>query len=347
MAQLRIGLVGYGSWTRGAYVQALQHDGRVAVVSVVAPSRGSRDRATRELGSNVQVFEKLEQLLNGPSLDALMIAVPDTQHESALLQGLDSGLAVFYEPPISDQRDRLQPVMRRLLAADQITFADLELGLIPVVTRAAQLVRENALGSVRTASIRLESNWGPVPDYDLCNFNHMSTWYVDVLNRILSACPRRVLILDGHGTAGRRQSHGIGHLDYGGVTGTVQANISSVGELSLSIEINGDAGDLKADLLSGDLQIRTRDRGDWASESWPAIKPYADWPGMHECVSAFLDAVENNEPGVNNAMRVAHLQLVGLAAEASKDSGTWADVADVASIDAVGTDSTLACSGAH
>lgn len=334
MAQLRIGLVGYGAWTRSAYVPALQHDGRAAIASVVAPSQGSRDRAIQELGSDVQVFEELGQLLYGPSLDALMIAVPDTQHETALLEGLDSGLAVFYEPPLSNQRDRLQPVMRQLLAADQITFADLELALIPVVTRAAQLVQEHALGAIQTASIRLESNWGPVPNYDLCNFNHLSTWYVDVLNRILAKTPDRVLIVDGYGTAGRRQSQGMGHLDYGGVTGTVQANIASVGGLLLSIEVNGDDGDLKGDLLSGGMLIRTRSKPDWVTESWPAIQPYADWPGMHECISAFLDAVENNEPGVNNATPVAHLQLVGLAAEASKDSGTWADVGDIASIEA-------------
>ena len=50
---------------------------------------------------------------------------------------------------------------------------------------------------------------------------------------------------------------------------------------------------------------------------------------MHEFVSSFLDALESRQPSSTKAGVVAQLHLVGLAVEASKDLGAWAEVEDV------------------
>jgi len=223
-------------------------------------------------------------------------------------------------------------MLKLLIKAPRVTFADLELGLTPVVRRASQLVQENKIGRVQTAAIRLQSSWGSVPDYDLCNFNHLCTWYVDVLNRILNTSPKRMLLLDGSGTSGRRQNHSIAHLDYDGIWGTLQANITSVGELEAGIEINGNDGDLIADILNGVIRYRTRLNPEWTVEQHPALQPHAGWPGMYESIAAFLNALGTGESSVNGALTMVKLQLIGLAAEKSKDSGTWADVQDIDSI---------------
>ncbi|MFC1724617.1 Gfo/Idh/MocA family protein [candidate division KSB1 bacterium] len=329
MAKIRIGLIGYGSWTRNAYLPALKLDTRADIISAAASSEDTRQLIRNELGSDINVYDGIERLLNGQEIDAVMIAVPDSIHEHTLSAALNSNVAVFYEPPVTDTRQRLLPMLSCLLASNQITFADLELGFIPAVTRASELVQTDTIGKIQTASIRLQSGWGPVPNYNLCNFNHLCTWYVDVLNRILDASPRRVLLLDGYGTPGRRQNHSIGHLDYDGVWGTLQANIASVGELEITVEINGDAGDLYINILNGEIRFRSRLNSNWTIEHLPALTPYADWPGMHESISTFLDAVEKGHSTINNALAMTELQLVGLAAEESRDSGTWAEVKDI------------------
>ncbi len=61
----------------------------------------------------------------------------------------------------------------------------------------------------------------------------------------------------------------------------------------------------------------------------PAIQPYADWPGMHESISCFLDGVESGLPSFANAAVVANLHLIGLASEESKETGTWAKVKEI------------------
>jgi hypothetical protein len=74
---------------------------------------------------------------------------------------------------------------------------------------------------------------------------------------------------------------------------------------------------------------------------------------MNECVSAFLDAVGGapliesppaapdvdtlrealgSGPLAADAPAVAHLHLIGLAAEASKDSGGWAQIEKISAL---------------
>ena len=351
----RVGLIGYGGWTRMAYVPALRRDGRARIISAAAPSDATQQRIRAELGDEVAVFASAAELLSGPPVDAVFIAVPDDVHEEALNAALDAGVAIFYEPPVANERQRIRPMLTRLLDASQVAHADLEIGFIPVFVEAARRVQAGILGQVRTARIHQQSNWGANAASGLSTLNHLAPWYVDALNRILGATPRRVFVLDGGGLPGRAQRQSQGHLDYGGVWGTVQVNLGSVIELETTIEVSGDEGDLWVDIFTGELRQRTLQQSDWSSERVPESEPRAGWPGMNECVSAFLDAVGGapliesppaapdvdtlrealgSGPLAADAPAVAHLHLIGLAAEASKDSGGWAQIEKLSALQA-------------
>ncbi len=335
---IRVGLVGYGGWARVALAPALQRDGRARIVSAAAPSAATQQRIGVELGADVAIFSGTHDLLAGPPIDAAFIAVPEAVHEEATRAALDAGVAIFYEPPLANERQRIRPMLTRLLNAPQITHADLEIGFIPVFVEAVKRVRSGILGQIRTAHIRLQSNWGSVPASDICTINHLIPWYVDALNRIFDATPRRALVLDGDGLPGRAQRHSQGHFDYDGAWGAFQVNLGSVVDLESTIEVNGDDGDLLVDIFTGELRLRTRQESDWSLERVPALEPRAGWPGMHENVSAFLDAVAGGPPDSalepTAARAVAQLHLIGLAAEASKDTGAWAEVEDLSTLKA-------------
>jgi predicted dehydrogenase len=323
---IRVGLIGYGGWARTAYMPSLHRDGRAHIVSAAAPSPATQQRIRDELGPAVAVFSGPQALLSGPPVDAVFIAVSEAAHEPAMAAALDAGVAIFYEPPLANRRQNMRPMMDRLLAAPQVTHADLEIGFMPVVGEAARRVAGATLGRVRTARIRLNASWGADPASDLCTMNHLAPWYVDTLNRILGKTPKRILVLDGEGLPGRAQTHSQAHFDYAGVWATFQANLGSVVQLETTIEINGDDGDMVVDIFAGTLRQRTRDEKNWSMDHIPAIEPVAGWPGMHECISAFLDAVSGGPPNTTDARTVTQLHLVGLAAEESKDSGTWAEI---------------------
>lgn len=329
MSDLRIGLIGYGQWTRHALAPALRRDGRTRIVAAAAPSTASRGRIAQELGPEVRVFDGFEELLNGPDVDAVMIATPDRLHEETLTASLERGVAVFYEPPVSDRRDRIRPMLTRLMTAPQITHADLELGYTPVILTAAELARDGALGRIQTVSIRLQAPWGALPDSDLCLAHLLAPWYVDALNVLIGRNPLRVLVMDGFGRKGRRQNQCLVQFDYDGVWGVLHASVASVGRLEVHLEVNGDDGDLAVDLFEGELRLRTRAAPSWSARSIPPAMPVLEWPGEQESVTAFIDAVESGKPGRTAAAALARLHLVGLAAEASKDMGVWVDVEDI------------------
>ena len=332
----RVGLIGYGSWTRVAYVPALRRDGRAEIVSAAAPSEATQERIREELGPEAAVFSSAEALLGGPPVNAVFVAVSDAAHEEAIGAALDAGVPVFYEPPLANVRQRIRPMVKRLLNAPQVTHADLEIGFIPAFVEAARRVQSGVIGQLRTVSVRLQCSWDANLEADLSTLNHIAPWYVDALNRVVGGIPSRALILEGSGLPGSAQRQCQGIYDYGGVWGTVQVNLGSVVELETTVEANGDDGDLLVDLFSGALRQRTRANNEWSVEQIAESEPRAGWPGMNECVSAFLNAVAGETPSdtvpAADAPAVAQLHLIGMAAEASKESGGWADIEAVSAL---------------
>ena len=329
MAELRVGLIGYGGWARTAYVPALRLDGRAAIVAAAAPSAETRERVQADLGPELAVYESHVALLGGADIDAALIAVPNPMHEATVRAALDAGVPFLYEPPVAGRAERVRPMLRDLLAAPQITHADLELGYLPVLARLRELVAAGDVGEPQTVGIRLHAAWGSSTDAELGGVFHLAPWYLDALDHAVGSHPSRVLVLDGRGRPGRMQAYAIAILDYAGVWGPFQMNLAAAGDLQTELEVNGADGDVVADLMEGELRVRTRQQPHWRTETVPALQPHAGWPGMHECVRAFLDAVESGETSPTGPETLAAHHLTGLAAEASMDSGGWAAISPV------------------
>ena len=334
MSDIRIGLIGYGGWTRLAFVPALRQHQRARIVSAAAFSEASQDRIREELGPDVQVYGGFEALLNGPEVDAVMMAIPDSIHEAAMNAVLDAGVAAYYEPPLADSPDGIRGMLKRLVAAGQVTHGDLEIGFATVVHRAAELLRQGAVGALQAVHLKLRSDWAGFGGPDLCLAHHLGSWYVDGLNSMLGRSPERVLVMDGHGQAGRRQFHSLVQFDYGGLWGTIHLNINSADKLETTIEVTGDDGDLLIDYFRNTIQLRSKSDSDGeAVHVKPAMPVVGGWPGEAESVAEFLDAVEKGTPNRTDGRMAAQLYLTGLAIEQSKETVGWVEIEDAAAID--------------
>ena len=330
MTSVRVGLIGYGGWSRIAFVPALRQHDRVVIVSAAAFSEASQDRIREELGPDVQVYGGYEELLDGPGLDAVMLAIPDGLHEAAMNAVLDAGIAAYYEPPLADEPDGIRRMLKRLITADQVTHGDLEIGYATVIHRAAELLRQGAVGAPQTVHLKLRSNWAGFGGPDLCLAHHLGPWYVDGLNSIVGRSPGRVLVMDGHGQAGRRQFHSLVHFDYDGLWGTIHLNIDSVDTLETTIEVTGDEGDLVVDYFRNTIQLRSKTGPEGETiRVKPAMPVVGGWPGEAESVADFLDSVAKGTPNRTDARMAAGLYLTGLAIERSKETGGWVEVEEV------------------
>ncbi|MEW7280295.1 Gfo/Idh/MocA family oxidoreductase [Aquimarina sp. 2201CG1-2-11] len=324
MSKIKIGIIGFGNWVKDSYLPALEYDGRAQVVAISAKSDKTIKCIESKYGDTIDVYNNYEDLLNSTLVDAVMIAVPDHLHGTVILKAIASGKPFFYEPPIGHTRELIAKVLQGLKDATQITHADLELALIPVIPKVSSILKTGVLGEVQSVAISLKSNWGAEPNEDTNVINRLTLWYVHVLNTILDATPKRVLILDGKGVAGRRQSQSTGIFDYNGIWGELKVNIDSMDELIITIDIVGSKGDIFIDILTGELKLRTKEKTE--TNFYPAKQPYADWPGMRECISSFLDAIETNTPSFANIKLIEELQAIGMATEVSKDTVGWAKI---------------------
>ena len=240
VSRIHIGLIGFGAWTRSAYVPALRLDGRAQVTAVAAPSAATRDRAIAELGPEIAVFPSAPELLAATDMDAVTVAVPDLAHEPVLTDALASGLPILFEPPVASDRPGVERMLATLRTAPQLVHPDLELSYLPVAARLRETLDAGAIGQPRTAQIRLQAGWGHPPRHELSVVHMLAGWYLDLLDRVIGRTARRVLMLNGHDAPGLMQQRAIAHLDYGDMLGTFQINIGSVGPLRIDLEVNGD-----------------------------------------------------------------------------------------------------------
>ena len=320
----KLGIIGYGNWVKDSYIPAIKYDGRAKIVAISAKSDTTIAAIKKEYGSAVAVYSDYNDLLYSDAVDAVMMAVPDAMHGEIIMEALQSGKPLFYEPPIGHTRTLIAEVLEKLHEAPQITHANLELGLVPVISKAAELIKKKQIGNVQSVKVSLRSDWGPEPSQDTNVINRLSLWYVHIINILLDASPKRVLLLDGNGVIGRRQSQSSCVFDYDGIWGELKVNVDSVDELVITIEAIGSEGEILIDILTGELKIRLRN--DEMTNFFPAKQPYADWPGMRESITHFLDAIENFTPSFANSDLVAKLQAIGSATEVSKDTGNWANL---------------------
>jgi predicted dehydrogenase len=96
-AAVRIGCVGCGAHAVGTLYPALYH-APLEVISVCDRDPERMERAQRQFGAQAG-FTALEQMLDGPELDALIVCGPPELHYQAALQAMDRGLHVFVEKP--------------------------------------------------------------------------------------------------------------------------------------------------------------------------------------------------------------------------------------------------------
>ena len=107
MDSIRIGLAGYGEWTREALIPSLEQDGRARIVAAAARTPATRERIQSELGPRVTLHADYRDLF-GEDVDALVVALPSSLHEEGLLAAIESGLPFFHEPPVANHRDRVR-----------------------------------------------------------------------------------------------------------------------------------------------------------------------------------------------------------------------------------------------
>ena len=164
---LSVGLIGAGSIARG-HVRGIEANDNIALATVMDIDR--RRALALANAHNARAYEKLDDLLNDPQVDAVHVCSIHNAHAEQVIAAARAGKHVLVEKPMA-----LSVVeCDRMIAACEAAGVALMVGQVmrhfPVNLKAKAVIRDGAIGEVGHIIRRRYSNFDP-PD---------RSWYLDL-----------------------------------------------------------------------------------------------------------------------------------------------------------------------
>ena len=321
---IKVGLIGFGQWARQSYAPLLDEMPQVQVVAVSARSHTTRALAKRAFGAETETFEDYRDLLNDSTIDAVLIALPNSLHAPVLQAAAASKKHLFFEPPVAEDSETATHVLDALAASGRVVQADLELRYLPVMDDVLACIRSGAVDEPLMAKIRLWCNWGYAGGawYDEVQgqsfFLWLGCWYLDALDCIFKESAVQASVVGGHYSNGTLMDAGWASLVYSnGCIGQLEFNLVTPQETTIELTVACRSGEIIADLQTGRWRWRG-ETGDWCLEHTPASAPAYGFVGMRESLQGFFDSIHaggSPRADVEVMCRVQHAAQLCAAAE--------------------------------
>ncbi len=292
-----IGIIGFGQWARQAYTPLLAEISQVRVVAVSARSYTTRALAKQTFGTGTKTFEDYHDLLNDSTVDAILIALPNSLHAPVLQAAATSQKHLFFEPPVAEDSETVTHVLDALASSGCVVQADLELRYLPVMDSVLELLRSGAIGEPLMAKIRLWCAWGygggawyeEVQGQSF--FLWLGCWYLDVLDCIFTQTAIQASVIGVHHSNGTLMDAGWASLVYsGGGIGQLEFNLVIPQGTVIELTVACRSGEIIADLQTGRWGWRG-ETDDWHREHTPASPPTYGFVGMRESLRGFFDSI--------------------------------------------------------
>ena len=302
MKTLKIGLIGLGEWPRQAYIPILKELDTVEVVAVAASSSATRQFAREQFGDGLKTHADYQDLLADESVEAVMLALPNTLHAEALPAAIASGKHVFCEPPLSHLPEEITNILAAMDDCRQIVQLDLELRYLPMIAAVERLLKSGRIGTPLMAKVQLCCDWRRDSDgQQNANerqgfFPWLSCWYLDMLDCVFPASPLRARVTGAYSCGGSLMDHGFATLEFsGGGIGQYEFFLLGGKTTTINLSVFASDGEIEADIVSGDWSWR-KTNGPLHQEHHPASQPAYGFQGMRECIAAFADAALEGKP---------------------------------------------------
>jgi phthalate 4,5-cis-dihydrodiol dehydrogenase len=153
---LKVGIIGAG-WFGGFHAQAIAQLEQVQLVAACSTNSASLEAFCAR--HDLRGYTNASDLLQDPSIEAVVIATPHHQHTEITLQALQAGKHVLLEKPMAPTLEECQ----RIVQAAQNAHVTLMVGhtnRFSIQYRSAKAILESGeLGAVRFASSTMSKFW--------------------------------------------------------------------------------------------------------------------------------------------------------------------------------------------
>ncbi len=197
--RLRYGIIGAGTMGQ-EHLRFLGQIPEAEVVAVADPDAGSRAAAAALAPADVQLFEDYRALLDGPPLDALLIATPNHTHIDVLPAALATGKHILIEKPLCTTIEDCRTAVTAAADHPGVVWVAMEYRYMPPVARLIEEVRAGTIGKLRMLAVR-EHRYpflAKVGDWNRLSRNTGGTMvekcchFFDLMRLIVAAEPTRV-----------------------------------------------------------------------------------------------------------------------------------------------------------
>lgn len=189
MKKVRIGIVGLGNigLTHANTLLA----GRVPRLELTAAA--DRNPAKRARLQGVRVFDGVDELIASGMIDALLICTPHAHHTEAGIKGLEAGLHVLVEKPISVQKADAELLLAAHKDKRKVFATVFNQRTDPAYAKIRQLVRSGELGELRRVSWTATEWFRPEAYYASSAWR--ATWGGEGGGVLLNQCPHHLDLL--------------------------------------------------------------------------------------------------------------------------------------------------------
>lgn len=272
---------------------ALEHpETEVVAIWDELPARGQREAIAR----GVAFYERLDDLLAQPDIDAVVVATPTNLHPQVLVAAARAGKHIFTEKVLAITLAECDQILAAVEQAGVVLTVSLPRLSDPYTLAIRALLEQQALGEVTQARVRLAHDgalrsaaapegWLPSHffDADACGGGAL----IDLgchpmyLARLFLGMPESVSAHFGSVTGRAVEDNAVAVLRYPqGALGIVEAGFVNSSS-PFSIEVHGTTGSLLYGTPEPTLLLRTThdNASGWQSVALPpaASTPFAQW----------------------------------------------------------------------
>lgn len=154
---IKVGIIGTGNIARA---HALGYQACGTTIAAVCDLNAGALAKRQQQWKAANAYEKFDDLLRDPDVDAVSICTPNSSHYAITLAAARAGKHVLCEKPVSMQLDHAQEMIDACAAAGVVLQVGHHMRSWAAVSKAKALIDEGAIGRVTYARFRQAHDWG-------------------------------------------------------------------------------------------------------------------------------------------------------------------------------------------
>ncbi|KAA1297971.1 MAG: hypothetical protein EGP06_05605 [SAR202 cluster bacterium] len=312
MSYKKIGIIGFGSWVKNAYLPILSNIKEVTISHISAKTKESLDLAKNKINNDSCKFSSdYLEVINNKDLDLIILSVPDNIHGKILDQIISKDIDCIFEMPISDNNKEAEAIINKISSKNNIYIPNLEMSYLPVVDYLRDIFSNKEFGDLLTAKLKLSASWWPG-----FSIYSASSWYIDVLNNIFNLFPKKVISNIESNSNFPTESKGSAILDYGDFLAEWEFDMESNEILSVILDLYFEKKLIKVDLLTSEIKSENNKKISFS-------EPYQGWAGMKEFI---INSVFEKQDKDIHMTNIEVLQKISNGLDLSMKTKDWSEI---------------------